>query len=99
MTTRRMFMMQAAASVAAASWGAPAWCEDRQPLQENDPEAVKFAYVADAARVDPKQHPEYKAGDKCLKCQIYEDGPDNMGGCPIFSGKLVAANGWCSAFS
>jgi hypothetical protein len=99
MTTRRLFMMQAVASVAAASLGARAWAEDRTPLGEDDAEARKFEYVADATKVDIKKHPEFKPGDKCAKCQIYDDGPNNMGGCPIFAGKLVAANGWCNAFS
>jgi hypothetical protein len=99
MTTRRLFMMHVAASVAAASAGARAWAEDRKPLAEDDPEAMKFGYVADATKVDARKYPEFKAGDKCLKCQIYEDGPNNLGGCPIFAGKLVAANGWCNAFN
>ncbi len=99
MTNRRQFMMQAVASVAAASLGARARADDRRPLAEDDPEAVKFGYVADASKVDAKKYPEFKAGDQCLKCQIYEDGPNDMGGCPIFAGKLVAAKGWCNAFS
>jgi hypothetical protein len=99
MTTRRTFMMQAVAGIAATSLAARAWADDRKLLAEDDPEAKKFDYVADAGKVDAKKYPDFKPGDKCLKCQIYEDGPNNMGGCPIFAGKLVAANGWCSAFN
>jgi hypothetical protein len=99
MTDRRTFMMQAVAGIAATGIAVRARAEDRKPLPENDPEAKKFDYVADASKVDASKYPDFKPGDKCLKCQIYEDGPNDMGGCPIFAGKLVAANGWCSAFN
>ena len=99
MSTRRIFMLQAAASIAAASLGARALAADRPMLREDDPEAVKFSYTADASKVDPKKFPDFKPGDRCGKCQIYEDEPNNVGGCPIFTGKLVSGSGWCSAFS
>lgn len=99
MTTRRIFMLHAVAGIAAAGLAVQARADDRKPLSEDDPEAKKFDYVADATKVDARKYPDFKAGDKCAKCQIYEDGANNMGGCPIFAGKLVAANGWCSAFN
>ena len=99
MSTRRVFILQAVAGIAAAGLGQRAFAQDRPMLAENDPEAIKFSYTADASKVDPKKFPDFKAGDRCNKCQIYEDEPNNVGGCPIFTGKRVAGSGWCSSFS
>lgn len=102
MSNRRVFMMRAVATAvagAAAGWRGLAWADGPSPLSEDDPQAKEFAYVADTSKVDDKKFPEHRPEHRCLKCQIYDDGPNQTGGCPIFPGKLVAANGWCSAFS
>lgn len=38
-------------------------------------------------------------GQLCSNCALYsgEDGAE-MGGCPLFPGATVAADGWCSAY-
>jgi hypothetical protein len=100
MNQRRIFILHTLAGVAAASLGPCALAAGERPmLREDDPEAMKFSYVADARKVDSKKFPDFKAGDRCAKCQIYEDEPNNVGGCQVFPGKLVAGDGWCSAFS
>jgi len=100
MNSRRIFILHSIAGVAAASLGACAFAAEARPLlREDDPEAMKFSYTADADKVDTKKFPDFKAGDRCAKCQIYEDEPNNVGGCQVFPGKLVAGGGWCSAFS
>ena len=73
--------------------------DERTPLREDDPKAIEFGYKDDTARVDQQRYPEHKPDQKCLKCQIYEDLPNDVGGCPLFAGKTVRAGGWCSSFS
>lgn len=98
MTNRRIFILNGCAGLAAATLGCMAWAENRVALKEDEPLAKEFNYVIDAAKVDGHKFPDFKAGDRCSKCQIYEDGANDMGGCAIFPGKLVAAGGWCSSF-
>ena len=98
MTNRRVFILHSCAGLAAATLGCMAWADDRVPLKEDEPLAKEFNYVVDAAKVDGHKFPDFKAGDRCSKCQIYEDGPNDMGGCAIFPGKLVTAAGWCTSF-
>lgn len=99
MANRRIFIMQAVAGLAAAGLGRLAVADERTLLREDEPKAVEFGYVAQTARVDQGKFPEHQPDQQCSKCQIYEDGPDGKGGCPLFPGKLVLAGGWCSAFS
>ncbi len=98
MTSRRIFMLGSCAAALAAIATRSALAEDRQPLREDEPQAREFSYVSDATKVDQKKFPDFKPGDRCSKCQIYEDGPNDMGGCPLFAKRLVAAAGWCTSF-
>lgn len=99
MVTRRTFIFRTVAGAAAISLAGPARAEDLTPLKEDEPQAVEFGYKDDTTRVDDKRFPEHKPDQKCAKCQIYADGPNDTGGCPIFKSKSVRAGGWCSAFS
>jgi hypothetical protein len=103
MSSRRIFMLRAIASVASVAtvslMPSARAAAERPLLREDEPEALAFSYTADAKKVDLKKFPDVKSGDRCAKCQVYEDEPDNVGGCPVFPGKLVAGDGWCSAFS
>lgn len=98
MTSRRIFIMSSCAAALAAISTGKALAEERQPLQEDEALAREFSYVSDARKVDQKKFPDFKPGDRCSKCQIYEDGPNEMGGCPLFPKRLVAAAGWCTSF-
>ena len=69
-------------------------------LDESDPKAVALGYHADATQTDKARFPNYTSGDKCSACTLFETQTGtNTGGCSAFPGKLVAAGGWCSAFS
>ncbi len=69
-------------------------------LQESDPQAMALAYVEDATKVDSAKQPRYQPGQLCSNCALYIPGDDPAwGGCSIFAGKLVAANGWCSVYA
>lgn len=74
---------------------------DMAKLELSDPQAQALGYVHDATQVDSGQYPTYQSGQLCSNCQLYlpdagvEEG---WGGCSIFPGKLVNADGWCSAY-
>jgi hypothetical protein len=69
-------------------------------LDPNDPTAKGLGYVEDAAKVDAKANPQYKAGMTCANClQAPTAKPgDAQVACNIFQGRLVAAKGWCKAY-
>ncbi|MEP7138793.1 MAG: high-potential iron-sulfur protein [Caldimonas sp.] len=93
---RRIFLLQLAACSAAVPLGAHA-----QParVEENDPQAVALGYKHDTTKVDGKKYPKHDAAQKCSNCQLFQGKPtDASGPCPLFGGKLVAGNGWCSAW-
>ncbi len=71
----------------AASGAALATHAQAQSLvDEKDSQAVALGYVADARRVDVKKFPKFAAGQNCANCAL-------------FQGKLIAANGWCTAWA
>lgn len=87
--------MTLAAGGAIAATGAQA----QTLVDEKDPQAVGFGYVADAQRVDPKKQPKFVAGQNCSNCALYQGKPaDKAGGCPLFAGKQVMGAGWCNAW-
>jgi hypothetical protein len=86
-TNRRVFMMQVAlGSTALAAQQAMA----QAMVNEKDPQAAALGYAADTTKVDAKKFPKHAAAQKCNNC---------AGGCPLFAGKQVHGNGWCSAYA
>ena len=69
-------------------------------LDEDSGPAQALGYKHDAANVDAEKYPQSQGDNKiCASCQLYQAVTnDGWGACPIFAGKLVAANGWCSAW-
>lgn len=70
-------------------------------LEESEPTAVALGYKHDATQVDTSKFPRYQAGQHCAVCTLFQpdaSGDPGWGACSIFPGKLVNANGWCSAF-
>jgi hypothetical protein len=59
-----------------------------EQVSADDPQAKQLKYTD----VSPKK------GEYCDNCTYYGGGA-KMGPCQIFQGKLVAAKGWCSAWS
>lgn len=98
-TTRRVFILQAAAgSSAIAASGVMAQAAAPK-LDEKDPQAVALAYAADTTKVDQKKFPKHAADQKCSNCQLFTGkAKEAFGPCPLFAGKQVAAAGWCSAW-
>jgi hypothetical protein len=68
-------------------------------VAETDANAVALGYKADTTKVDKKKFPKHEATQNCKNCALYQAKPtDAAGGCPLFAGKQVAGNGWCSAW-
>lgn len=89
---------------ARASEPAAAASEDIPKLDESDTMAQALGYTQDASKVDPQQFPSRAAADNgnefCRTCVHYQAPPDTeWGPCTIFRGKLVNADGWCSAWA
>lgn len=73
-------------------------------LEESDTMAQALGYKHDAARVDPRQFPSRAdpAGTRefCRNCVHYQGPADQpWAPCTIFPGRLVSADGWCSAWA
>jgi hypothetical protein len=99
-TNRRIFMLQAVAGGAVLAAG-PLHAQTAAPmLAETDPQATALGYKADTTKVDKAKYPKHDVAQLCSNCQLYQGKPtDKSAGCPLFAGKQVAGNGWCSAWA
>lgn len=72
------------------------------PANKVDPkstQATALSYVEKTTEVDAKKFPKHTKEQKCSNCQLYAQDPtEGYGKCGIFPGKLVASDGWCSAY-
>lgn len=100
--TRRRFVRTGLMALAAIPAGSllatrPAHANEHLPkLSEDDPTAQGLSYQHDASQV---QSAAYQEGALCSNCQLYTgDRSAQWGACNVFPGKLVNANGWCSAW-
>ncbi len=95
-SNRRVFLLQTIAA-GAAGWAAPALAQPAM-VSEKDPTAIALGYTPDTTKVDARKFPKHTAAQTCRNCQLFSGKPgDAVGGCTIFTGKMVVANGWCSA--
>lgn len=79
----------------AGAW-LPAQAQDKSKVSMDAPQAKALKYHKDASQVTSAAR---QKDAFCHNCQLYQGGPDSeWGGCTIFGGKLVSANGWCSAW-
>jgi hypothetical protein len=73
---------------------------DSGPLDEQDPAAKTFGFVADASKVDASTHSTFRPDQRCAVCSQYQGKTsDSAAGCSIFGGKVVPAGGWCKVWS
>jgi hypothetical protein len=69
-------------------------------VDEKDPQALALGYKADTTKVNPKKFPNWKNDQKCTNCALYRGkSTDKAVSCPLFPGKQVAGNGWCTAYA
>jgi hypothetical protein len=99
-TTRRIFLLQIAATGTAALAATPVTpAGPAGMVSEKDATAAALGYVADTTKADQKKFPAHAAAQKCSTCALYQGkASDAAGPCPIFAGKQVAASGWCSSW-
>jgi len=68
-------------------------------VDPNEPQAKSLGYVEDAAKVDAKANPNFKAGQDCSNCLQSTGKPgDAMVPCNIFAQRPVNAKGWCKVY-
>jgi hypothetical protein len=68
------------------------------PLDTKDTAASALGFVTEASSAT--SNPLYKQGQHCASCMHYLGRPsDPTGGCNIYAGHTVPANGWCSVWS
>lgn len=100
MTTRRQFVLgtiPVALGLAAASRRSFAQAAQ---IEESDPTAMALGYKHDATTVDAAKYPTFQAGRVCSGCQLYQGtDKDPAAPCLALGGKLVNANGWCTAWA
>ncbi|MCP3715497.1 high-potential iron-sulfur protein [Paraburkholderia sp. CNPSo 3281] len=96
---RRTFILNAAGlcatlAIAGRSLAAPALVDD------NDTTAKSLGYRSNASSVDASKFPKYAAGQRCANCRFFAGArSDATGTCPMFPGKVVAAEGWCNVYA
>lgn len=90
MQTRRKFIQIVPVAGAALLAGREvlAQAKPADALDPKSPQATGLKYVEKTTN----------AAQKCSGCQLYQGGKDAWGGCPLFAGKKVAGEGWCSAW-
>ena len=98
-SSRRRFFIQMVA-VGAAIGSIDVRAQGAGPkLSESDPQAVALGYKDDTTKVDDKKYPKHAPDQKCSNCQLFQGkASDASAPCALFAGKLVAGNGWCSAW-
>ena len=98
MNSRRQFIITLVPAAVALGTATQALAQPAK-VDENDPAAKAIGYRNDATKVDAAKYPSYAKGKVCSGCQLYQGKPgDASGACPIVGGKLVSANGWCTAW-
>jgi len=105
--SRRSFLATAAVAASAALVGlkppaARAAGESLPHLSESDPLAKSLGYQSNAQNVDKSKFPTYKPGERCGECRFFQGTPgekSGYGGCQIFAGYAVNADGWCASFN
>lgn len=68
--------------------------ESGEKVDESSQQAQELNYHHDASEAEGRGE-----GETCQGCAFYQGAADaEWGGCIVFGGKQVNANGWCSSF-
>ncbi|MES2907635.1 MAG: high-potential iron-sulfur protein [Pseudomonadota bacterium] len=95
MNRRNFIKMIPAACVGLAA--APSVLAAPASVAENDPTAIALNYKVNVKSV---KSPKYVKGQLCKNCMFYQGAASAANApCPLFGGKLVAGNGWCSGYA
>lgn len=97
--SRRRFIKLTALGLAAAPFAnmlLSGVSEAADLISETDPQAAALGYKADATKAEKRTDPTHL----CSNCSFYSGkAGETSGPCVLFQGKLVAANGWCTAWA
>lgn len=74
---------------------------DLPKLSEDNTMAKALNYKHDAAAINADKFPGRGAAgnEYCHNCALYTATNEAWGVCPLFAGKLVAGEGWCSSYA
>lgn len=98
MNPRRQFLLTLVPAGVALGAAAQALAQAAK-LDENDAAAKGIGYKHDASKVDAVKYPSHAKGKVCSGCALYQGkAGEAWAPCPIVAGKLVNANGWCTAW-
>ena len=75
-----------------------AFAQTGEQLDPENAQAKALGYKHDTNEVDNAQYPTHDVSQVCSNCQLAQGAGEEWIGCALFPGKLVAANGWCSAW-
>ena len=99
MNSRRHFIITLVPATLALGAATQALAQPAK-VDENDATAKAIGYKHDASTVDVVKYPTYAKGKVCGGCALYAGkAGEPWAACPIVAGKLVNANGWCSAWA
>ncbi len=74
-----------------------------EKVDETEPLAIQIGYHLKAAAVEQTRFPQFTDQQNCGNCQLYAgtsgESGESWGACTIFGGRMVAAEGWCSAWT
>ena len=100
--SRRRFLIASTGLIATSAGIAQVFAANTQRLDPKAPSAVALGYVANHQSVDTKRWPKKASAQgadaRCANCALFTDN-GGQGPCRIFKGQLVAANGWCNAWT
>jgi hypothetical protein len=72
---------------------------DLPPLDPATPQAATLGFVNDTSKVSAAASPKHAADQNCANCNQWLGDPKAArGGCVLFPGKSVPANGWCKVW-
>ena len=98
MNSRRHFIITLVPATLAIGAATQALAQPAK-VDENDATAKAIGYKHDATKVDAAKYPTYAKGKVCAGCALYAGkSGEPWAACPIVGGKLVNANGWCTAW-
>jgi hypothetical protein len=99
-TNRRTFLMAVAAGSSALAATQNLALAAEPELQNTDAQAVALGYNQDTTKIDAKKYPTHTTAQHCSDCALFQPmGAAKTGHCPLFPGKLVHTNGWCSSWT
>jgi len=97
-TARRRFIKLTVCGVAAAPFANALLSETAQAVEvvaESNPQAQALGYKTDAAKAANRKDPKAF----CNNCNFYSGKAGAANGpCQLFTGNLVSAKGWCTAW-